>query len=110
MPFHEEVALDIATKPIAPDVCHVPGSMMDLKFLDDVEFSDYVECLLDDSLSSKDPRTHSTNQFNAMLEGAPDYFITSPGVLLYSQLYHNDQEEFRRFNKYFANQASYFWK
>lgn len=57
---------------------------MDLKYLDDLEFSDYVECLLKDSLESKDPTTHSRNNFYAMLDGAPDYFITSPGVILYA--------------------------
>lgn len=66
------------------DVCPIPEGLMDLKYLDDLEFSEYVECLLKDSLESKDPRTHSRNNFYAMLDGAPDYFITSPGVILYA--------------------------
>ena len=54
---------------IPSDACPVQDrqSSLDLKYLDDNEFSDYVECLLKDSLTSKDPRTHSVRQPDAFL-------------------------------------------
>lgn len=79
------------------------SSFKNIKYMDELEFRDFIEKLLSDSLSSKDPRTHSTKRFNFRLkENTPDYFVTSPGVLMYSQLYKHDAQEFKRFNHYFS--------